>query len=177
MHWNYFAVLSMSLTESKCVGNESWRVTDVVWGTLKPCRNLSWMEVDSGLWGKRRWVTKSQWKSHQRSDLPNVSTRALSESLSKQRVEARGVWLCYAKEDERLSKHTFKPWMYRTAGRLRTLKPLELLHVWEHQGREEQVWLRAMVHQPLCRDSHGTRLPEAGDTSAVILEITSASKA
>lgn len=35
--------------------------------------------------------------------------------------------------------------------RLKTLKPLELLHAWEHQGREERVWLRAAVAQPLCR--------------------------
>lgn len=83
-------------------------------------------------------------------------------SFSKHKFAAQAVQDCYAEENERLFNYTFKLWMCRTAKRLKTPKPLELLRVWQHQSREKRIWLRAAVAQALFRDSHDTRLPEAG---------------
>lgn len=72
IHGNYFLVLSMSLTEHRCLGNGSWRVTDAVWSTLKPWRNSSRIRAVVSL-------TMSQQGALQRSDLHN---RAVPASAS-----------------------------------------------------------------------------------------------
>lgn len=163
MHWNDFVVLSTSLSECRCFGNKSQRVTDMVQNILKPWGNSSGCKCTQFFVVS---LTSRFWWVLQRSNLQNSSTKAVSESLSKHRNKTA--------VQKKMNTFLSTP---SCPGGVVQQKPLELLHVWEHQSREEWIWLRAVVSSAFMQTFLQHQASWGRHTFALNQEITSASKA
>lgn len=162
MHWNDFVVLPTGLSEHRCFGNKSYRVTDPVQNILKPRGNSSGCKCTQAFVVS---LTNRFWRVLQRSNLHSSSTEAVSESLSKQRNKTA--------VQRKTSTFLSTP---SCPGGVVQQKPLELLHVWEHQSRGEWVWLRAVVSSAFMQRFLQYQASWGRHIFALNQEITSASK-
>lgn len=112
------------LWQQKLKGN---RVQNILkpWGNCSGCKCTQVFAVS---------LTSRFWWVLQRTNLHSSSAKAVSESLSKHRNKIA--------VQRKMSTFLSTP---SCPGGVVQQKPLELLHVWEHQSREEWVWLRAVV--------------------------------